>query len=250
MSAYQQQLRAIDAAWSAGLMSESDVETALRQADATRAAASQRAARRFTSRQAPRSPDRQASRDRRRMLGGSSALPPDMRRHYTEGLRAVLCIVAGEVKHHGVCDLPIDRIAALAGVCRTTAQTALHEARRLGHLAIKHRPRVGQRSLPNLVTIASEGWRAWLRRAPTAHRPTGSKTKILSTTKSIDGSSGHRRAATEGQTAWKRPKGTEGGALGVGLRPPIGGGGRGSAGPAEEFRGSFRSKRNTVLLGA
>jgi len=89
---------------------------------------------RFISRQRQRSPDRKASRDRRRMLGGSSALPDTMRHHYTEGQRAVLCIVAGEIKHHGVCDLPIDKIAALAGVCRTTVQTALHEARLLGHV--------------------------------------------------------------------------------------------------------------------
>ncbi|MGZ3352264.1 MAG: hypothetical protein ACXU89_25365, partial [Xanthobacteraceae bacterium] len=38
---------------------------------------------RFTPRQRPRSPDRKASRDRRRMLGGSSALPDNLRHHYT-----------------------------------------------------------------------------------------------------------------------------------------------------------------------
>ncbi|WMT71139.1 hypothetical protein [Bradyrhizobium sp. Ash2021] len=53
---------------------------------------------RFASRQRQRSPDRKASRDRRRMLGGSSALPDNLRHHYTEGQRAVLCIVAGEVR--------------------------------------------------------------------------------------------------------------------------------------------------------
>jgi hypothetical protein len=84
---------------------------------------------RFTPRQRPRSPNRKASRDRRRTLGGSSALPVDLRHHYTEGQRAVLCIVAGEVKRHGICDFPIDKIAALAGVCRTTVQTTMHEAR-------------------------------------------------------------------------------------------------------------------------
>lgn len=61
---------------------------------------------RLTSRNRPRSPDRQASRDRRRRLGGSSALPDTMRHHYTEGQRAVLCVVAGEgagwrPPHHG-----------------------------------------------------------------------------------------------------------------------------------------------------
>src|SRR5262245_56065749 len=43
---------------------------------------------RFASRQRPRSPDRKASRDRRRRLGGSSTLPDTLRHHYTEGQRA------------------------------------------------------------------------------------------------------------------------------------------------------------------
>lgn len=100
----------------------------------------------FVSRQRPRSPDREASRRRRRQLGGSSALPDAMRWHYTEGQRAVLCIIAGEVKRKGICDLLIDKIGALAGVCRTTVQTALHEARRLGHLKITERPQRGRRA--------------------------------------------------------------------------------------------------------
>lgn len=137
---------------------------------------------RFTPRQRQRSPDRQASRDRRRRLGGSSALPDTLRHHYTEGQRAVLCIIAGEIKHHGVCDLPIDKIAALAGVCRTTVQTTLHEARRLNHIRITERPIPGRKHLPNLIEIASAEWRTWLKRGPSAHRPIGSKAVILSST--------------------------------------------------------------------
>lgn len=138
----------------------------------------------FTPRQRPRSPNRKASRDRRRRLGGSSALPDALRHHYTEGQRAVLCIVSGEVKHHGVCDLPIDKIAALAGVCRTTVQTTLHGARRLGHIRITERPVTGRKHLTNLIEITSTEWRAWLKRGPYAHRPIGSKTvNLVSTTK-------------------------------------------------------------------
>jgi hypothetical protein len=121
---------------------------------------------RFTSRQRQRSPDRKVSRDRRRMLGGSSALPHDLRHYYTEGQRAVLCVVAGEIKHHGICDLPIDKIAALAGVCRTSVQTTMHEARRLGHIAITERPQRGRKSLTNVVRIILPEWRAWMRRGP------------------------------------------------------------------------------------
>jgi hypothetical protein len=147
---------------------------------------------RFTSRQRQQSPDRKASRDRRRMLGGSSTLPPDLRHHYTEGQRAVLCVVAGEIKHHGICDLPIDRIAAVAGVCRTSVQTTMHEARRLGHIAITERPQRGRRSLTNVVEIILPEWRAWVRRGP----PLGSNfLNLVSTTKNTE----RKRASDEGE---------------------------------------------------
>ena len=127
-----------------------------------------------------------ASRDRRRRLGGSSALPDPLRSHYTEGQRAVLCIIAGEIKHHGICDLPVDKMGALAGVCRTTVQTTLHEARRLAHVKITERPRPGLKNLTNLIDIISPEWRTWLARGPSAHRPIGSNSlKMVSTTKNL-----------------------------------------------------------------
>jgi hypothetical protein len=126
---------------------------------------------RFTPRQRQRSPDRKASRDRRRTLGSSSSMPPDLRALFTEGQRAVLAIIAGEVKHHGTCDLPYDAIAAKAGVCRTTVQTTTHEARRLSLINITERPRPGRKNLTNVIRIMSREWLAWLERGPTAHRP-------------------------------------------------------------------------------
>jgi hypothetical protein len=157
---------------------------------------------RFLTRQRPRSPDRKASRDRRRTLGSSSSTPPALRALFTEGERAVLAIVAGEVKHHGICDLPYDQIAALAGVCRTTVQTAMHEARRLGLINITERPRPGRKNLTNVIRIVTAEWLIWLKRGPTAHRPppclkspsplshrggTGSNSvKMVSTTKNTD----------------------------------------------------------------
>lgn len=142
---------------------------------------------RFVPRQRQRSPDRKASRDRRRILGGSSALPDTLRQYYTEGQRAVLCVVAGEIKHHGVCDLPIDKIAALAGVCRTTVQTTIHEARRFGHIKITERPIPGKKHLTNLIEITSPEWSAWIKRASSTARRIGSNpVKMVSTTKSKD----------------------------------------------------------------
>jgi hypothetical protein len=128
---------------------------------------------RFSPRRHPCSPDRQAARERRRMLGGSGVMPHNLRANYTEGERAVLCVVAGEVKHHGSCDLAIDTIARRAGVCRTTVQTAMHEARRLGHLKITERPQRGHKSLTNVLEIISPEWRAWIKRGPAAARYIG-----------------------------------------------------------------------------
>lgn len=158
---------------------------------------------RFTPRQRQRSPDRKASRDRRRTLGGSSALPDKLRRDYTEGQRSVLCIVAGEVKRCGVCDFPIDKIAALAGVCRTTVQTTLHEARRLGHIKITERPQLGYKNLTNVVEIVSPDWRAWTRRGPSAARTIGSNPpKMVSPTNNTDLS---KRAAEKGKAVKRVP---------------------------------------------
>jgi hypothetical protein len=126
---------------------------------------------RFVPRQHPRSPDRQASRDRRRTLGSSSSMPPALRAFFTEGQRAVLCIVVGEVKRHGTCTLPYDQIAALAGVCRTTVQTTMHEARRLGLINITERARPGRKNLTNVIRIVSAEWLTWMKRGPRAHRP-------------------------------------------------------------------------------
>jgi hypothetical protein len=142
---------------------------------------------RFAPRRRPRSPDREASRYRRRMIGGSSVMPANMRGCYTEGERAVLRIIVGEVKHHGFCDLPIDKMAALAGACRTTVQTTLHEARRQWHLRITERPRPGRKNLTNIVEIVSPKWRAWLKLQPLARYPIGSnllsRSNLVSTTK-------------------------------------------------------------------
>ncbi len=78
----------------------------------------------FTLRRCQRSPDREASRTRRRMLARDGRMPPGVRAHYTEGEAAALTIIAGEVKRQGQCDFPIDKVAALAGVSRTTVQNA------------------------------------------------------------------------------------------------------------------------------
>lgn len=130
------------------------------------------------------SPDRQASRQRRRTWGGSSALPPELRAAFTEGQRAVMAVVVDLSKARGFCDAPIDRIAAIAGVCRTTARDAMHEARRLGLISITERPMKGlSKNLTNIVKVVARAWVRWIERTKTTVRAIGSKTSKMLTAK-------------------------------------------------------------------
>lgn len=139
---------------------------------------------RFQPRQVPRSPDRLASRMRRRRLGLSGEMPHNLACHYTEGQRAVLSIVAREVRQHGHCALPVDKIGALAGVCRSTVQATIHEARRLGHIRVTERPVPGRKHLPNVIAVISAEWLAWLRHGRAVTGSIGSNSlKNSSTTK-------------------------------------------------------------------
>ena len=114
-------------------------------------------------RRPPRSPDRRASIERRRRQAASGAMPPSLAANFTTGEAAVLTVIGREVQRSGRCEFYLDKIAALAGVCRSTAQNALHQARRLGLVRVTERRRRGAKSLTNVVEIVSAEWRAWLR---------------------------------------------------------------------------------------
>lgn len=114
-------------------------------------------------RPAPRSPDRQASLERRRRWVASGAMPPALAANFTMGEQAVLAVLSREVQKSGRCAFPIDQIAALAGVSRSTVKNAIREAKALGFIEVTERRRAGQPSLPNIVTVVSPSWRAWLR---------------------------------------------------------------------------------------
>ncbi len=96
----------------------------------------------------------------------------------------MLCIVAGEVKRHGVCDWPLDKIAAHAGVSRTTSQNAIRKAHQHGHIAVQARPVRGRKNLPNVVSIVCAEWLAWIKRAPAAARLIGFNS--LNPTKNVE----------------------------------------------------------------
>jgi hypothetical protein len=119
-----------------------------------------------------RTPDRQASIERRRRLVASGPLPPPLAARFTWGEIAVMRIVGDECRAHGCCALHIDAIAARAGVHRTTVQNALREAQGRGEvpgapiISVQERRRKGQRSLTNIIRIVSREWSDWLCKGP------------------------------------------------------------------------------------
>lgn len=109
----------------------------------------------------PRSPNRQASLERRRRQAASGALPPQLAALFTLGEVAVLSVVARQCQRAGVCSLPIDALAALAGVSRSLAKGAIRRAATLGLIERRERRRRGWRSETNLLRIIDSSWTTW-----------------------------------------------------------------------------------------
>lgn len=110
-----------------------------------------------------RSPERSRSIARRRQLAASGAVPGSIAVNFTTGELAVLSVIAREIRRTGACDWFMDRIAAVAGVCRTTARNALRQAQAMGLIALEERRRNRWRSDTNVITLLSKEWAAWLR---------------------------------------------------------------------------------------
>ena len=87
------------------------------------------------------------------MLGGSQL---------TQGETAVLSVMVREIVNSGVCDLPNDKIAGLAGVCPTLVKNTRRRAEDERWINVIHRPRPGQKSLTNLIYALSAELRAWI----------------------------------------------------------------------------------------
>ena len=154
-------------AWAEGQIPDSAAEAVCNVVQARKATIRSRiAARALRPASTPPRPQERKRPDsiaRRRRLAASGALPAAMATSFTQGEAAVLTVVAREVKRHRRCELPLDAIAAMAGVCRTLAKEALRRARHLGLIQVTERPRRGQRSDTNSVTIVSAEWMTWLR---------------------------------------------------------------------------------------
>lgn len=104
-----------------------------------------------------------ASVERRRCWSASGWMPPAMQARFTQGEAAALAVIAQEARKPDGCRLPIARIAAVAGVSRTTAKNAMREARALGLISIEERRVAFWRNAPNVVRIVSAEWSTWLR---------------------------------------------------------------------------------------
>ena len=138
------------------------------------------------------------SLSRRRRQAASGALPPELAAELTQGEQAVLAVVGREAARAGRCDWPVARIAALAGVGRSTTKLALRIAQRLGMLRITERRQTAARSLPNLLTITGKSWLRWLRRGL---RGGGVGKATATSTRMLRGSSkGLSRSVSEGCT--------------------------------------------------
>jgi hypothetical protein len=104
-----------------------------------------------------------ASVERRRSLASQGWFPPAIAARFTVGEQAALAVIAQEVARHGACRLFIEKVAALAGVTRSTVKRAQKEAHALGMIGIAEQRRTAFRNDANVITILDPAWLAWLR---------------------------------------------------------------------------------------
>jgi hypothetical protein len=93
----------------------------------------------------------------------SGVVPARIAASFTVAELAVLTVIARQCQRAGVCVLPVDAIAAIAGVCRRSVQNALRQARLLGLILVKERRVPGRKSLTNIVRVSSPEWLGWLK---------------------------------------------------------------------------------------
>lgn len=120
----------------------------------------------FPARRLQRPPVRSAAIERRRRLAASGPMPPALAARFTTAEQAALKVISDDVRSSGACVLPLDAIAARAGVSRTSVQNAIRRACELGMLERQERRRAYDRSLPSVLRVVDREWLAWLKRGP------------------------------------------------------------------------------------
>lgn len=116
----------------------------------------------FPKRKHIASPDREASRMRRRRWGLVRAMPDHIAERYTEAPRSVGGVIASQCAAFGRCVLPIARIAAMAGVSRTTVWNYMSKAIERGEIEVIERRTRGGLSNTNIIRIKSKEWLDWI----------------------------------------------------------------------------------------
>jgi hypothetical protein len=154
----------------------------------------------------PRSPDRQASIERRRRECSSGMMPPRIAALFTEGERAALAVIAKEVKlRGGCCDLYIGQIEAFAGVERSTVKNATRKAKQLNLLTIEEWKQAPDWNGPNRIRIVAADWVTWLahHRAPkmTVKPPTTTHNQYSRPAqfRRVEGPQGYRKKGAAGK---------------------------------------------------
>ena len=149
--------------------------------------------------------------ERRRRQAMSGVVPARIAAHFTMAEAAVLAVVGRTCQRCGTCILPLDAIAALAGVSRTIVKNAMRQARILGLVEVKERRRRGLPSMTNIVQIISAEWNGWLRMGGQ-----GGGVRFPTTTDTSSYSVGVRGAETvqgqrgeHGRSRWCLLKGTD-----------------------------------------
>lgn len=167
----------------------------------------------FPQRRPITSPDRIASRDRRRLLAASGPMPPALAARFTTGQLAVLKVIADEVARIGACALCVDALAARAGVCRRLAQIAIRLAEGDGLIAVQERRYRGRKNETNLIGVVSPEWLAWISRGRRAVAPKSIGCRTVQPT--VKGVQLTKR------TAWKRPKKSPGRESSISVPPRL-----------------------------
>lgn len=157
--------KAVWQALAAGSISEHDAERLAVAVEARRAETALKHSKRQKPASEPLKPaQRQAAIERRRRQAASGALPPSIAAQFTLGEQAALAVIARAARQQrgGPLQWFIDKIAALAGVSRSTARNAIRKARARGFLHVTEQRVTWWRNAANKITIAAAAWRSWL----------------------------------------------------------------------------------------
>src|SRR3954447_6532377 len=135
-------------------------------------------------------PRTDTSMERRRRWAAAGRLPPQIASRFTLAEAAVLAVVTVEAVKRGDCRLAYEHIAALAGVSKSTVKATMRRARDLSLLTITERRSSAWRNLPNVVTITSREWQAWMRLARRASPQGGGGKSVTPTNTKVQDKGG------------------------------------------------------------